>query len=194
MKKLKKFDILELYRAKNTVLTTKEIAILWGEKHLSTLKARIHYYVKQGKLHQLRRGIYVKDQDNYDVLELGSKIYTPSYMSFETVLREAGIIFQYYQAIFFASRFSRKVICDHSRFVFRKLKDEILYNPNGIVHRGAYSIASPERAFLDMIYLFPEYYFDNLKSLQWEKCFQLVTLYQSKQLINRLNSYHKLYA
>lgn len=191
---MKKFDILALYRTKNTVLTAKEIAILWGETHLSTLKARIHYYVKQGKLHQLRRGIYVKDVRSYDVLELGSKIYTPSYVSFETVLREAGIIFQYYETIFWASRFSQEVTCDRHRFVFRKLKDEILYNPGGVVHRNGYSIASPERAFLDMIYLFHAYYFDNLGSLQWEKCFELVKLYKSKQMIKRLNHYHKLYA
>lgn len=191
---MKKFDILELYRVKNTVLTTKEIAILWGERYLPTLKARIHYYVKQGKLHQLRRGIYVKDKDNYDVLELGSKIYTPSYVSFETVLRHAGIIFQHYETIFLASRFSQEINCNRHRFAFRKLQDKILYNPEGIVHHNGYSMASPERAFLDMLYLFHNYYFDNLGSLQWKKCFELVKLYESKQMTKRLQHYHKLYA
>jgi len=41
----------------------------------------------------LRRGLYAKD-NSYDKNELATKIYIPSYISFETVLRNAGAIFQ----------------------------------------------------------------------------------------------------
>ena len=83
---------------------------------------------------------------------------------------------------------------DKHSFTFRKLKDIVLFNSSGIISKDNYSIATPERAFLDMIYLFPNYYFDNLKPINWEVCFEMVKIYNNKQLIKRLNKYRKNYA
>ena len=77
---------------------------------------------------------------------------------------------------------------------FRKLKKEVLFNPLGIVNQNNCSLATPERAFLDMLYLFPRYYFDNLKKIDWQKCFQIANIYKNKQLVKRLNNYYKKYA
>jgi hypothetical protein len=55
-------------------------------------------------------------------------------------------------------------------------------------------VASTERAFLDMIYLFPNYYFDNLRSINWDKCDELVKIYNNKELVKRLAKYRKNYA
>ena len=67
----------------------------------------------------------------------------------------------------------------------------MLYNPAGVKNENNFSIATPERAFLDMIYLFPKYYFDNLKSINWEQCFELAKIYANQQLIKRLTKYQK---
>ena len=83
---------------------------------------------------------------------------------------------------------------DGHPLVYRKLKDIVLYNPTGVVTRDNYSIATTERAFLDMIYLFPDYYFDNLHPLDWEKCEDLVHLYGNRQLIKRLHHYRNKHA
>ena len=101
---------------------------------------------------------------------MATSIYIPSYISFETVLREAGVIFQHYDTIFVATKWTRTVIIDKYTLTFRKLKDIILFNSTGIINNNNYSIATLERAFLDMAYLFPNYYFDNLKPINWEKC------------------------
>ena len=61
----------------------------------------------------------------------------------------------------------------------------------GVTRQDNYSIATPERAYLDMIYLFPNYYFDNLKSIDWGKCGEMVKIYNNKQMIKRLNKYRK---
>lgn len=79
-------------------------------------------------------------------------------------------------------------------FTFRKIKDAVLFNPTGVVSRDNYSAATPERAFLDMVYLFPDYYFDNLKPINWAKCAELVKIYGNKQLTGRLNKYRRNYA
>lgn len=182
--------IVKLYQSPKTILTNKDLALIWGETNLNNLKAKIAYYVRQGALTRLTRGVFTKDK-KYNPKELATSIYTPSYISFETVLREAGVIFQHYNTIFVAGPWSRTITIDKNNFTFRKLKDSILYNPTGIDNKSNYSIATTERAFLDMIYLFPKYYFDNFSSIKWKKCFELVAIYKNQQLIKRLNKYHK---
>jgi len=76
---------------------------------------------------------------------------------------------------------------DKFTIIFRKLKDSVLFNFAGIIIKDNYSVATTERAFLDMIYLFPNYYFDNLKSINWEKCDELVKIYNNKELIKTVS-------
>ncbi len=168
------------------------MALLWEETNPINLKSKIGYYAKQGVLIRLTRGIFAKNK-NYNPKELATSIYTPSYISFETVLREAGVIFQHYDTIFVAGPWPLTKKIDQHTFTFRKLKDSVLFNPIGIKNENNFSIATPERAFLDMIYLFPKYYFDNLKSINWELCFELVKIYDNQQLIKRLTKYQKNY-
>ena len=183
-------SLLKLYKSVKTILTTKDIAFLWKEKDKDNLKSKISYYVKKGNLERLRRGIFCKDKE-FNAKELATSIYTPAYISFETVLREEGVIFQHHNAIFVASYLSRELKCANHKFIFRKLKDEVLANNQGIINRDGYSQASKERAFLDMIYLFSNYHFDNLRTIDWEKCAQLAKIYKNKKLKNRLKKYHK---
>ncbi|MFA6340883.1 MAG: hypothetical protein WCX27_01410 [Candidatus Paceibacterota bacterium] len=149
--------------------------------------------MKRGVLTKLTRGVFAKSKD-YNPKELATSIYTPSYISFETVLREAGVIFQHYDTIFAASKWPKTMNVDKHTFAFRKLKDVVLFNSSGIEIRDNYSIATVERAFLDMIYLFPNYHFDNLKSLDWEKCNELAKIYGNKELMKRLDKYRKNHA
>ena len=185
--------IAKLYKSTKTILTNNDLALIWGENKKTKLKGKIAYYVKQGALIRLTRGVFSKTK-NFEPKELATSLYTPAYISFETVLREAGVIFQHYDTIFVATRWPKTITINKYTITFRKLKDEVLFNPAGIVNKDNYSIATTERAFLDMIYLFPNYYFDNLKSINWEKCNELVKIYNNKQLLKRLNKYHKKYA
>lgn len=185
--------IAKLYQSSKTVLTIKDIALIWEETNSARLKAKVAYYVKQGALARLTRGVFAKNK-NYNPKELATSIYTPSYITFETVLREAGVIFQHYDTLFVAAPWSFTKTIDGHTFTFRKLKNDVLFNAAGIRNEVSYSIATPERAFLDMLYLFPAYYFDNLKSLKWDICFELVPIYHNRQLMKRLQKYQKQYA
>jgi hypothetical protein len=185
--------IAKIHQHTKTVFTTKDLALLWQETNPDNLKAKVAYYVKQKSLIRLTRGVFAKS-DQYEQKELATSIYTPSYISFETVLRESGVLFQHYDTIFLAGPWSLTKNIDGHSFTFRKLKERVLYNPRGIQSKGNFAVATPERAFLDMIYLFPEYYFDNLASLHWDTCFDLVEIYENKQLIKRLYAYQKEYA
>jgi len=185
--------IAKLYQSPKTILSNKDLALIWQENNEGSLYAKTAYYVKQKALIRLTRGVFAKNKD-YNPKELATSIYTPSYISFETVLREAGVIFQHYDTIFVVSKWPKTMTIDNNTFTFRKLKDAVLFNSTGVVSKDNYSVATTERAFLDMIYLFPNYYFDNLKSINWDKCDELVKIYNNKELIKRLNKYRKNYA
>lgn len=182
--------IAKLYQSPKTILTIKDIALIWGETNTINLLSKIKYYAKQGSLIRLTRGVYAKS-NNYDIKELAASIYTPCYISFETVLREAGIIFQHHNSIFVAGPYPTTKKIGDKTIVFRKFKNSVLYNALGIRNEQNYSIATPERAFLDTIYLSPKFYFDNLRFINWELCSELVKIYENKQLIKRLASYQK---
>lgn len=188
---MEKASILSILREGNTVFTFKDILLSSRETNTSLLKRRINYYVKNKELYPIRKGIYAKDK-NYNRLELANRIYTPSYISLETVLSREGIVFQHYEQIFLVSYLTREIICDGQKYVFRKIKDTILTNSLGLEKKDNYFIASRERAFLDTVYLNKNYYFDNLSSIDWDRCFEILYIYENKAMEKRLNSYHEM--
>jgi len=185
--------IAKLYESPKTILTIKDIALIWQETNNANLLSKVKYYAKQGSLIRLTRGVFAKNKE-YEAKELATSIYTPSYISFETALREAGIIFQHQDPIFVAGPYSITKKIDDKIIIFRKIKSSVLYSSDGIRNEKNYSIATPERAFLDTIYLAPKFYFDNLRSIDWERCFELAKIYDNKQLIRRVAQYQKKYA
>jgi len=157
---------------------------MWDGIEVKTAKVRINYYTQSGDLYPIRRGIYAKDK-NYDRFELATKIFTPAYISFETVLGNAGVTFQYYSQIFVASYQTKEIVADGQKIVYKMLKSSILTNSAGIENKENYAIASPERAFLDVIYLSKEYHFDQLSSLNWDKVNEILPIYGNNKRMNK---------
>jgi predicted transcriptional regulator of viral defense system len=114
-----------ILRSSKTVFSTKDIALLWGEKVSGAVRVRLSAYVKNGKLIRVRQGMYVKDK-NYDRNELATRIYTPAYISFETILTRTGINFQYYGNIFVASCVTKEIEVDGQKISFIRMKDYVL--------------------------------------------------------------------
>ena len=137
----------------------------------------------------MHRGIYVKDK-NYNNLELATKIYIPSYVSFETVLANYGVIFQLYRQIFISSYLTRDVVISVQTFSYKRVRDSILTNHTGVDEKDGYHVASPERAFLDVVYLNKSYHFDNLVPLNWKKIFDILPIYNNKSMEKRVKRYH----
>lgn len=183
--KMKKGDYISaILRSKQTVFSVKDIMLLWGEPISMAARVRINYYLQRGYLYRVRRGLYAKDK-NYDRFELATKIFTPSYISFETVLGRSGVTFQHYGQIFVASYITREIKADDQKYSYRKIKDTILTNNLGIGHKDNYSIASAERAFLDVVYFNTDYHFDNLSALNWDKVFETLPIYGGNKRMER---------
>jgi len=180
---------MDLMRSKNTLFTTKEVSLLWQEPDANFVRKKLYRYIKAGKLYSVRKGVYAKDK-NYEKYELATKIFTPSYISFETVLTKAGVVFQFYGQIFVASYLTREFTIDDQTYVLKKIKDPILTNQTGMDVKENYFIASPERAFLDVMYLNKEYYFDNLLGINWDKVDEILPIYGgNKRMKTKVKKY-----
>lgn len=192
-KKPKKGEYIEiLLRHPKTVFSIKDIALLWGETANVAVRVRLTQYVKNNKLIRIHRGIYAKDK-NYNRFELATRIYTPAYVSFETVLTRSGVNFQYYENIFVASYVTREIETDGQKISFIKIKDYVLSNTIGIEHANEVAIATKERAFLDRIYVSKDYHFDHLDMLDWNKVFKILPIYRNKRMNKKVAEYFEYY-
>ena len=162
-----------------------DIAMLAGETDFQSLNKKLNKFVRMGKLLNPRKGIYAKS--NFNPEELACILYTPSYISLEYVLQKAGVVFQYDSRITAISYLSRNIEVGDQTYSYRKIKGEILVETLGI-NRGnnRINIATPERAFLDILYLDKEYYFDNLHSLNKELITKLLPVYRSRTLTDKV--------
>ena len=177
--------IYSLYNDSRTVFRLKDVAMLTGETSFSSLSMRLNYYVRTDRLQNPRKGIYCKQ--NYNLQELACRIFTPAYISLEYVLQQAGVIFQYDSRLTAVSYLNREIEIDNKIFSFRKIKNELLVSLQGIEQQGdRLTIATPERAFLDMLYLNGNMYFDNLNPLKIELIEQILPIYNSQILTKRV--------
>lgn len=178
-----------LLRSPKTVFSIQDVALLWGESESTTITNRLKKYVNAGKLIRVRHGLYAKD-DNFDRYELATRIYTPSYIGFETVLTREGVNFQYYGNIFAASYLNREVEAGGKNITYVRMKRSVLTDTTGINHVNGVAWATKERAFLDRLYVTREYHFDNLNVLDWDKVFEILPAYDNKRLEKQVKKYY----
>ena len=190
--KYEKKPISNILRSAKTVFTFKDISLICGDSDKKATIDWVNYYIKTGELYRIRRGIYAKDK-NYDQLELATRIFTPSYVSFETVLTRSGINFQFYDKITVASYQTREIEVDGRIYSYKKIKGFVLTNPAGVEHKDETSVAGPERAFLDTIYIQKDYHFDNLGPLNWDTVFEMLPIYKNKRMAKKVDEFFEHY-
>lgn len=179
-----------LLRSPQTIFSTKDVALLWSENDNKVVTDRLKKYANAQKLVRPYRGFYAKDK-NYNRLELATRIYTPAYISFETVLTREGVNFQYYGNIFVASYINREINVGEQKISFVRMKDYVLSDATGIGHVNGYAVATRERAFLDRVYVSKDYHFDNLRSLDWGKVMEILPIYTNQRLEKKVKEYQK---
>jgi len=186
----KKNIIFILYQDSRTVFRLIDVAMLVGETDLQVLGKKLNYYVHKGQMHNPRKGIYTKPEFNIE--ELACRLYSPSYISLDYVMQKNGIVFQFDSQITLVSYLSRVTEIENHNYRFRKIKGAILTNATGIIRQNNHvNQASPERAFLDMLYLDPNRHVDNLNPLDKSLLKKILPIYESKSLTQRFNTIFK---
>ena len=165
------YRISELIKLDRKIYHSNDLAILWGIANKNTLYTTIKRYVQKGVLIPVYKGLYsTVPLSQLNPLELGKAIiHRYTYLSTETVLAQAGVIAQTTYAYTFVSDQSKRVTVGSISFLFRKLKDEYLYNPSGVINQNGIFVATNERAVADMLYFNPKYHFDVPESVDFDK-------------------------
>ncbi len=170
-----------------TVFTPQWLAMVCEDRDRQSLRRSLQYYAATGALRNPRRGIYTKPK--YDEQEMACALLKPSYISLEYVLARTGVTFQYSSEITCISYQSRTIEVDGKNYSFRQMNKMIWANMLGIEQRDNIAIATPERAFLDMVYLSGgQCYFDNLHPLNHGLIRQILPVYNSPILIKRVEA------
>ena len=181
--------VLQLYSKPETVFTVDEIAQLFPNISYKSLRDRLYYFTKIGKLKRLHHGIYAKKEHNS--FELANKVYKPSYISLETVLATGSVVFQHYETIFLVSYLTRTIRVNSTDIQYRQIKGEVLTNIQGIEQKTGYFIATLERAFLDAVYIYKDYHFDNVSHVNWDVIFKILPIYGgNKRMAKIVAHYH----
>lgn len=170
-----------------TVFTPQWLAMQCTDRDRKSLGRSLMYYAQKGEILNPRKGIYAKR--GYDEREMACALLRPSYISLEYVLARAGIIFQYDSAVTCISYQSRTIAVDGRSYAYRQINPIVWSNLLGIEQRDNIAMATPERAFLDMVYLSAgQCYFDNLRPLNKELVSQIIPTYNSPALTKRVQS------
>lgn len=185
-------NLVKIYQIPQTVFTRSSLAQIYPQLDGKQMTNALYYAVRHHKLQKIRRGFYVKP--NYDAQELACMLYPPAYVSLDSVLFAAGIIFQLMSEITCVSMVSRVIEVDGQVIRYKKLKDVVLTNPCGIINTEVKSVASVERAVLDTLLLDGQRHFDNVRPIHWDRVDALVAMYHNQALyerVKRLENYAK---
>lgn len=177
--------IYDILASPRTVFNMQSLMMLSDNYDTASLSQSLYYYQKKGLIRRVRRGVYAKA--GYDEKELACSFFSLSYISLQYVLLKAGVIFQFSDEVTCISTLNRSVVIDGRTYSYRRIKPEIWADMAGIVQRDGYMVATPERALLDMMYLFPGIeYFDNTDILDRDMLLKLSLSYDNKVLADKV--------
>lgn len=179
-----------ILKSNKTVFNLSSLMQLTGNYDKKSLVKSLYYYRRKGFLISLRSGLYAKP--DYNPLELACSVFSNSYISLQTVLLKAGVIFQFSDKITCISGLSRELVIDGRIFLYRRIKPELWGGMRGIRQECGYYIATPERAVLDMFYLYPDIgYFDNPSKLDFALMEDIMCDYKNVQFERRVSKWIK---
>lgn len=156
------YKIDKLLKAEGKLFHTQDLAVIWENNNKNTLYTTIKRYVQKGVLIPVFKGLYsTVPISSLDPYLLGSYVlHSFCYVSTETVLYNAGLISQKVYSITFVSSVSKKFTVGDNSYLSRRLKDELLFNQEGIYEKDGIFWATSERAVSDILYFNPNYHLD----------------------------------
>jgi predicted transcriptional regulator of viral defense system len=149
---------------------------------------------KQGSLIKLKNGYYafadIAGTGGFAHYAAG-KIYKPSYISLRTALAFHGIIPEAANEITSVSSLkTSKFENSLGTFSYKKIKPSLMFGYDAVEKNGfTFFMASPEKAVLDLLYLYPSYNFKkeirNL-NLDWKKLNSFAKKFEKKVIFRRI--------
>jgi predicted transcriptional regulator of viral defense system len=126
------------------------------------MRLQLSHWVKEGRLVQLRRGLYSLDLSVQEVswhpFLIANQLQTGSYVSVQSALSFYGMILEYVPVINSVGMGRQETLRNSlGSYWFRHIAEKMLcgYSQIEVMPKQFVSMASPEKALLDLIYLTP---------------------------------------
>ena len=142
--------ISKLLNADTPFFTISSLQAIFGTSRESarTIAARL---VKRGVLTRIRRDLYALINKKYSLFSLANALCQPSVVSLESALNYWGLIVQVPQIVFSTALRSYQCEVDNTAFVYRRMAPMLMRF--GHVKVEDFTMADPEKAFLDSLYM-----------------------------------------
>ncbi|MFH1427767.1 MAG: hypothetical protein ABIG60_04555 [Patescibacteria group bacterium] len=126
-----------------------DLEIITGQSR-PVLRVVLNRLVKKNKIIRLQKNLYVLNYNiNYELI--AEQLNPESYISFETVLAQAGILSQIpYSLTLATTKRSKTITLGQQEIIYRKIKSSLYF---GYFLDNQVKIAYPEKALLDLLYL-----------------------------------------
>lgn len=148
MNKASRYQIL--VECGRTVFSNADLSTLWSTDIIFT-KILASRMSKEGLLTRLAHGIYTYRKE-YNIFELANRLVTPSYVSCHSALFDAGVCFQKSALVSSVALVNKAKHIKDEAFHYFHMKPALFFNLEGMMYKGNFSIAVPERALLDSFY------------------------------------------
>ena len=154
-----RFEELFKYLEKNKyyVFSYEDLLLLYSSESNENIKKMLYRWRKANWISPLKKGLYeLSYPGNYNIpdLYIANKLYSPSYISLETVLSNHSIIPEVGMAVTsITTKPTRRFINKHGLFIYRTLKKEFFcgyYTEKHVNYE--IQIAEPEKALIDYLY------------------------------------------
>jgi len=175
-------------------------------------KNTLNRWVKKGYLLKLRNNLYtfseLKNVNNIHFY-IANRIYRPSYLSLHTALSFHGLIPEsIVQTTSVSTMKTARFKNELGSFSYKKIKNELFfgYTQLEFTKDKTFLIALPEKALLDLLYLYPFYNNEteitNLRIdqqilsevMQFSRLHEFLSRFKNKSLEKRMNLFLKYYS
>lgn len=142
---------------KMPVFSRTDVLKLFPEEPVNQINTQLYRMIKRGDLIGLKRGMYVFPNLNIDEFVIANKLYSPSYVSLESALNIFGVIPDIPSVVTSVTTVtSKKINTSLGNFKYSKINENLFFGYKSILDERSgfyYSIANPEKALLDLIYI-----------------------------------------
>ncbi|MEA3355078.1 MAG: hypothetical protein U9Q63_01165, partial [Patescibacteria group bacterium] len=124
--------------------------------------------------------------DSYLLFEVANKLVRNSYISLFSALKIHGVIFQYYGGIYSVANKPVEKTVSGIKFIYKKIKQDVLFNDMGIIQKNLARVAGIERSICDALYFFPKLGLENINNVSKSRIMKIANIYNNKLLLKRI--------
>ncbi|MGC9445149.1 MAG: type IV toxin-antitoxin system AbiEi family antitoxin domain-containing protein [Candidatus Methanospirareceae archaeon] len=197
---MRALEFLSILRKNNmSIFSVRDVANLFPDAHVATLKNNLASWVKKGYIERLKRDLYARVEpalgSEIPDFYVANKLYSPSYISLETTLSHYNVIPEIaVQVTSVTTKPSREFKNRYGVFIYRSCKNNAFTGYRIAFYEGYdVLIADKEKALVDFIYFklqhglavdFDEERFDRtiLKGIAWDKAMGYAERYNNVTL------------